>query len=416
MISALTRRRAIGKAGSSTLAQLTLTQVGSDTFTRSNGTIAGSNNWLATFDGSMSIVSNAATGVSNVIAGNYRSEIYSNDQYASCTLGTVPSSGFIGVTVRNNASGNANYAAVYFNESSSHQQVNVYKRSGGGGYSVIAEHDFGTNVFAAGTVMTLVVEGSQLTVQMNGVGFISLNDSSITSGAPGIISFDPATITNWSGGNAHTGAVTATIATDSFTRANGFMSAGQANWQTLSGTTFTGTSAVDPSIVSNQLAASTGFHAAAVRTDITAPNQWSQLQMGLTTLTPGGGGFVGLLTRMNGSPMNSGYLGVAFAASDQEGTSFNALATIFQVTYRIYRIDSGVSTILVGAAVAVDGGTDPFDPTGTSYMLVSQGNRHSFRTNNAEVLAVTDTTYSTGSIGLMLFPPSTADNWSGGNV
>ncbi len=72
---------------------------------------------------------------------------------------------------------------------------------------------YASGALPAGTQLTLTVVGNSLAFSENGVIRISVTDSSLTSGAPGIMANGTATATNWSGGS--TGFQVDYVSTDS---------------------------------------------------------------------------------------------------------------------------------------------------------------------------------------------------------
>lgn len=400
-LSGIASAEAFGTAAiaNAALPQMNLTQVASDNFNRANATLAGANNWLATSEGSMSVSSSEATGAAGTGRGNYRtSETYNSNQYSQCTVGSVAlaSGQYYGLSVRNQDNQN-NYTGIYFLTGGTYQLI-LYKKAAGS-FAQIAINTLG-GALSAGTVLTMTAEGSVINFGTGTAG-VTAFDTTFTGGVPGIESFGTATLDNWAGGNAATGAVSAATASDNFNRANGNVSVGSSGAWVL-GNYAASPATVEIPIASNQLSVGSGItgHAADVRTDTYNSNHWSALQMGATP--PNSAGFVGPTVRNQGSGAtlgNAGYLGVQFHNS----------------AYAIYSFTGSSSTFLAGT------GTGGNDPAGTEYKLVANGSRISLRVHpvggvESEVLAVTDSTYSGGVPGMMMFATSTGDNWSGGNV
>lgn len=369
---------------------LVLTEVASDNFDRPNGSLAGSNGWLATSDGSMTIVSHEASGVGAAIAGDYRTDAYTSDQYSQCVVGSVTNipADFIGLTVRHNPATNAEYAALYFDSGGS-PECDIYFRTAPGAYTLLASQPVAP--LAAGAVLTFIAIGTQLVFRVNGSTVVSVPDSTIAGGVPGVTSFGTMTLDTWQGGDATMSALAAAVASDAFTRANGNVSTGQPNWSAITAT-FSGVPCADCVIVSDEVNQSDTEHHADSRLDTFSADHWSTIQMGSVPLAAASAGFVGVLARWNGS---KGYLGCIFGAP---------------ISYRIYLIQAGAaSTLLASAGTKVN-------PTGTPHTIVAKGTRISLRVGGVEVLAVTDANCVTGQPGMQVFPPCTADNWSGGNA
>lgn len=391
--------------------RLVRTQVATDAFQRADGTLTGGN-WAAASDGSAAISSGEVIGTNAVIKGNYRTgETYNSDQYSQVTIGSIANVGgaFVGPTVRNQPDGSSCYAAIYLRDGTP-PHVNFYKRTAPGAFTMFAQHKLGvSNGLNSGDVLTLVAEGPQLTLLINGVGAFTTTDATLTGGTPGVTTFNAVTLDNWEGGNAATTALPAATVTDNFNRADGGMSAGQANWQVMSGYP-----ATDPPIVSNQIVVNPSLqHQAATRTDTWVADQWSAIQMGSVLPSVNAAGFVGLTLRVNPG-LNSGYLLCYFNQSDNTSDGGNAKSS-----YRIYRLDAGVSHVLASCGSTEDGNA-VFNPAGTLYTAVAEGSRLSLRVNGREVVAAIDSTYPTGKPGVQFYPATTgqitADNWSAGPV
>lgn len=391
--------------------KLELTQQASDNFQRANGALGGSNGWTAVtaaggVAGGNSIVSNQVLGSTGSLCDFRSGESYSSDQYSTITFGTpVAGAGIaVGAIVRSTQA--QQYLAIYDGDT---PYVAIFSRTASGSFTLLDFNNQVANVpagVAGTTTLMLSAEGSQITAWLNGVGVATVIDTAITGGAPGISTAGNVGISAWAGGNCMTDALPTATASDAFTRANGNMSSGQATWTTLAGVTFTGLTSVDPIIASNQLdTTGTTTHNAAIRNDISSADHYSSIVMGTVPVVGLGAGFIGTLVRSNGS--NSAYLGCMFGGS-AAGVA-NGYSLSGSPTYRIYRIDAGVSTPIAGCIANQD-------PAGTVYTTVAQGSRISFRANGREVLQVTDTTYASGVPGVMLFPPATADNYSAGVV
>lgn len=378
--------------------QLVLTQLAADNFQRANASTLGAG-WTPTIDGSMLIVSNEAKGGGSANLGNYRNgETYTADHYSEVTIGAVnnQSGGLIGPTTRN-VSNEASYLAGLFNGA-----IDFFKRTASTSfnYAQVAGTTNGIPV-AQGDRIGLLSQGNRHTILKNRVGVASYRDTELSGGTPGLQSGGTAnSLSGWSGGNAVTGAHGPALFSDSFNRANGGATVGQSGIAVM-----TGYPAVDPPIVSNELNVSSGSHAAFVCTGAFNTDQWTSLATGSVPVAPGSAGFEGLMTRVNPA-LNSGMLAMVF------GVGGNNLTPL---SFSIYRMDIGTSHFLGGADIEPQTGPS-LEPVGAVYEFLSVGNRHSWRADGHEIVAVTDSTYSTGKPGAMLYPPSTGDNFAAGNV
>jgi hypothetical protein len=141
----------------------------------------------------------------------------------------------------------------------------------------------------------------------------------------------------------------------------------------------------------------------AYRTETYNADQWAQIAVGTPApvLVGTGSPFIGVLVRWNST---NGYLLCFF------GNQFPYWA--------IFITTAGSSSTLIAYASAdgSSGSPSPSNPTGTTYTGVAKGSRISLRANGVEILAVTDTTCTTGQPGYLLFPTCYADNFSAGNV
>ncbi len=178
----------------------TSTTPGQDNFNRADGDLGGS--WAAMRDGGLSIASHAVVGTAEAHAGDIRvAETYGGDQYSTIevTSKQVSGSDWIGPTVRSQNRGQNTYLGIYFSNNGK-PQLRLYKRTAGTFAQLGNSYDSGT--LSAGTKLTLRAVGSQITFQQNGVDRITVADSSLAGGAPGLMTYGAATADNWSGGNA----------------------------------------------------------------------------------------------------------------------------------------------------------------------------------------------------------------------
>ncbi len=167
-----------------------------DNATRANGAIGA--NWTVGQD-SINISGNAFVGGT---AGAHNVQYWSANtfsnfgQFAEVTVVTLNgTSDFIGPMVM--VSGNTGYTCIEDSTS-----IFIQKYNGGTGTNLTG----GTITGAAGDVLRLeIVEpGGALTCYRNGVAVLTANDTSFTSGSPGLDMFNNvATSKNWSGGNLH---------------------------------------------------------------------------------------------------------------------------------------------------------------------------------------------------------------------
>jgi hypothetical protein len=183
------------------LPQNALAATGSDDFNRANGSLGAG--WTNVSDGGLVIASQAAAGsAASGISGDIRTgESYTSDQYSQVEVTSAALSGgqWIGPMVRAQNGGQSAYAGLYFWNYGS-PELMVFKRSGGGWTQLGATYNSGK--LAAGTQLKLMVVGSTITFQQNGVTRVTVTDTSLSGGAPGIMSYGTGSVDNWSGGTA----------------------------------------------------------------------------------------------------------------------------------------------------------------------------------------------------------------------
>ena len=149
----------------------------------------------------LSISSQAVLG-SSATAGDIRiGETYPGDQWSQVEVTSTQLSGgqWIGPAVRMQNGGQNMYLGIYFWNSGS-QQLRLYKRSAGTWIQL--GNSYNRGALAAGTQLRLTAIGSTISFLQNGVTRVSVTDTSVTGGAPGIMTFGTAKADNWAGGSA----------------------------------------------------------------------------------------------------------------------------------------------------------------------------------------------------------------------
>src|SRR5690348_2440073 len=181
--------------------------LGSDNFNRANGAVG--TGWAAISDGAMTISSQQVIGKVNTNTGEIRTaETYPSDQFSQIQVTSTALSGgqWIAAAVRMQSSGQNAYAGLYYWNFGS-PELMLFKRSGGAWTQLGGVYNSGA--LAAGTQLQLTAVGSTISFLQNGVQRLSVTDTSLTGGAPGIMAFGNSTADNWSGGSG--------TATSSFT-------------------------------------------------------------------------------------------------------------------------------------------------------------------------------------------------------
>ena len=172
---------------------------GSDDFNRVDGGLG--SGWVAVSDGGLVISSQAVRG-SSATAGDIRTaESYGADQSSQVEVTSTQLSGgqWIGAAVRMQAGGQSMYLGIYFWNGGA-QQLRLYKRSAGSWVQLGSSYSCGP--LAAGTQLKLTAVGSTISFLLNGVARVSVTDSSVSGGAPGIMTYGTAKADNWVGTTA----------------------------------------------------------------------------------------------------------------------------------------------------------------------------------------------------------------------
>ena len=151
-------------------------------------------------DGGLSIASQQVVGAAATHAGDIRAgESYGSDQYSQIEVTSTQLTGgqWIGPTVRSQNGGQDTYLGIYFWNNGT-PQLRLYKRTAGTFTQLGSSYDSGP--LPAGTKLTLSAQGSTIAFQQNGTTRISVTDTTLTGGTPGIMTYDTGTADNWTGG------------------------------------------------------------------------------------------------------------------------------------------------------------------------------------------------------------------------
>ena len=181
----------------------------SDDFNRADGGLGA--NWTAVSDGGMAIASQQVTGTVGKTTGDlWAANTFTSDQFSQVQVTSTPLSGgqWVGAAVRMQGSGQTGYVGLY-NWNSGSPVLEIFKRSGGGWAQLSGAYSSGP--LAAGTQLQLTAVGSTISFWQNGVKRLSVTDSSITGGAPGMMAYGNGTADSWSGGNAASYTVGGTV-------------------------------------------------------------------------------------------------------------------------------------------------------------------------------------------------------------
>jgi len=171
----------------------------SDDFKRANGGLGA--NWEKIRDGGLSISSHAVDGGSGLTGDIWAAEKFLSNQYSQIeiTPKQLKSHQWVGPAVRAQNGGLDAYVGIY-SWNGGKPELMLFKRSGGTWTQLGLAYSSGP--LAAGTQLKVVAADSTITLLENGVQRLSVSDTSLSGGAPGIMIYGPGTAGGWSGGNA----------------------------------------------------------------------------------------------------------------------------------------------------------------------------------------------------------------------
>ena len=173
----------------------------SDNFDRA-GTSLGAN-WTGLPDGALALISNQVSGAAagQISASIRTSESYDANQYSEIktTATQLFGSQWIGATVRTQANGDLYLGMYWWNNGN--PVLGLFKRISGG-FTQLGQQ-YASGALPAGTALKLMARGTTISFLQDGVERISVFDSDLYGGAPGIMAFDTATADNWSAGTAN---------------------------------------------------------------------------------------------------------------------------------------------------------------------------------------------------------------------
>ena len=155
-------------------------------------------------DGAMTISSQVVAGGNSGQSGDTRTaETYTSNQYSQVQVTSTQLTGgqWIGPAVRSQNSDL--YLGIYFWNGGS-PQLRLYKRTSGSWIQLGSSYS--TSELAAGATLRLTATGSTISFLLNGSPVITVTDTSLTGGAPGIMAYGTARADNWAGGNIGGGA------------------------------------------------------------------------------------------------------------------------------------------------------------------------------------------------------------------
>ena len=179
------------------------TSATADDFNRADGSLGPG--WTGMSGGRLAISSGAVLGTStgaSGVAGDMRtSHAFTSDQYSQVQVSATQLTGsqWIGPAVRAQGDGKNAYVGIYWWNNGS-PQLKLYLRKSGNWSQVGTVYNSGP--LAAGTKLKLMAVGNTISFLENGVQRISVPDTTLSGGAPGIVAVGAAKADDWSGGDA----------------------------------------------------------------------------------------------------------------------------------------------------------------------------------------------------------------------
>ena len=186
-------------AANVTSVAITCANRASDDFDRADGGLGAA--WAAMSDGGLSIVSQQVVGPaarSRAIFGSGRATAAISIRRVEVTSTQLSGGEWIGPTVRSQNGGQDTHTWGSTSGITATRSCGSMSAAAGAGSSSAASYDSGP--LPAGTQLTLSAVGSEISFQQNGVERIAATDSTLTGGAPGIMTYGAATADNWAGG------------------------------------------------------------------------------------------------------------------------------------------------------------------------------------------------------------------------
>ena len=190
--------------------QTAMAATASDNFNRANGALGAS--WTKISDGALTISGQAVAGTA---AANYSGDLWTastfgGNQFSQVTTTSTQLTGgqWIAVAVRANSTGQQAYVGLYFWNNGS-PDMRLYRRNGGTWTQLGSTYSSGP--LAAGSQLQIRAVGSTISLMQNGTTRISVTDTTLTSGAPGIYAYGKGRADNWTGGDVSTYSVGGTV-------------------------------------------------------------------------------------------------------------------------------------------------------------------------------------------------------------
>ncbi len=170
-----------------------------DDFNRANGALGAS--WTKISDGALTISGQAVAGTSaSANSGDlWTASTFTGNQFSQITTSTQLTGGqWVGVAVRANSTGQQAYVGIYYWNNGT-PDMRLYRRNGSSWTQL--GNVYSSGALPVGTQIQLSAVGSTISLLTNGTARITATDSTLTAGAPGIITFGKSTADNWTGGD-----------------------------------------------------------------------------------------------------------------------------------------------------------------------------------------------------------------------
>ena len=174
------------------------TLTASDDFNRADGALG--SNWTAMSDGAMTINSQVVAGGNSWQSGDTRTAETLHEQPVLAGTGHLDTAHWRPVDWSSGAVPKRAdlYLGIYFWNGGS-PQLRLYKRTSGSWTQLGSSYS--TSELAAGATLRLTASGSTISFLLNGSPVITVTDTSLTGGAPGIMAYGTARADNWAGGD-----------------------------------------------------------------------------------------------------------------------------------------------------------------------------------------------------------------------
>lgn len=178
------------------------TQIATDNFTRADGGVGA--NWTTYAAAGLQIAGNLVEGLTTGRDGAFwNANAFNSDQYSEITI--AGTAGAIAPTVRCSSAGGENGYEAYFSGTFGSAGTMFFQKSVAGAVTNVS--NVGVTV-SVGDVIRIEAAGTTVTIYKNGTSILTAQDTSLTSGNPGIFTqSNPVTKAQaslWAGGNIPT--------------------------------------------------------------------------------------------------------------------------------------------------------------------------------------------------------------------